>query len=234
MKRLIAFAALALATLGYAAPAHACFDGFSVASERVGATMRTDGSWRLAEARTMARWTARLEALLPAGATMTMESVWSVGVCSAQGECQDVAAMDGSDDPILGAGLEQQMARVFERTASTLGVSARQRALARGTKATLYVVQIGAFRSWGAASDLAAKINMNAQHGSPGWEHHTFYSAGGYPALHNPVAVHGTEVGAETMHRVIAGVFVDADEARAQRARLAQAGFASALSVEHL
>ncbi|MCA9625577.1 MAG: SPOR domain-containing protein [Myxococcales bacterium] len=231
MTRLALGLAALAAILVQAPDAQACFDGFSVASDQVTATIWTDGEFDLQEARTMARWTTRLDALLPEGATLHMENVFDVRLCGVGDECQLLEVM-GGDEQV--PSLELVMARTFGLAAKASGATPRETARARSRQAVLYEVQIGSFASAALADTMVASINEKAQLGQLPWEQHSFYSAGGYPALHDPVARHTAEVNGHTMHRVIAGVFLDADEARAHRARLAEAGFASAIHVEKL
>jgi hypothetical protein len=232
MKPLWCLAGFALAASMQLPAAHACFDGFSVTSKQVSATVHTDGKWRLSEARTMARWTARLDALLSKGGSLAMQTLWSGTVCGTD-DCQDVTYF-GNDEDTSRWTLDAKMARVFETTAKTLGRSPQQLTRARQAKAVLYSVQIASFRSAGRARNLVDELNLDAQMGDMDWEAELFYSAGGYPAIHNPVHEVAVDVGGTTFHRVVAGLFVDPDDAQAYRTTLAKNGFVSSLSVEQL
>jgi hypothetical protein len=234
----LSLAAFAVAALCHLPSAEACFDGFSVQGERLTASIPTDGDWRMSQARTMARWTNRFDALLPVGTTLHLESYWSIALCQGPDSCEEIEPFGEHHEPPSGRAwtLETRMARVFERTADALGRDARQRARARRAKTMIYSVQVGSFRSPDLAGALVDRLNDDivAPLGELAWRDQGFYGAGGHPWIQRRTRQHPTDVDGTTFHRVIAGVFLDATRARAHQARLADAGFASSLNVEGL
>lgn len=231
MRRLATVSIAVSALCANPGSAHACFDGFVVRGEQLGVTWHTGGDFRMAEARVMARWGARVQALLDDDRFLRLESRYASELCEGAGEnttCQALVIYP-DDDAMWSTTLDEHMRRVFDRAAEATGATRKQRARALAAPAVLYQVQIGSFRSARGADHLVGELAY-----SEAWEPHTFYSAGGFPAIHPIVYRHDVDVNGARFHRVIAGLFVDAVQARAHRKRLAAAGYASAIAVEHL
>lgn len=225
----------ALASTCFAAPAQACFDGCTAGADRVSITRYTDGDWSLREAKMMARWVRSFQRLVPADQTFFMQGISHFEVCptSKRSECHWGSAVL---DPARPRSADGWMRYVFDETATFVGATPAEKARARAASSLVYTVQLASFRSQKRADELVERLNWDHQSGELAWTDPSFYgpgfySAGGYPAVHDAVHRHAVERNGTTYHRVITGVFLDAETARAQVDRLAKAGYHASIDV---
>ncbi|MEQ9324583.1 MAG: SPOR domain-containing protein [Polyangiaceae bacterium] len=210
----------------FARPAAACWDGFHGETERVRIVGYSDGTWSYAEARRLARWIPRFEALLDDGEQLSMAD-YQISRCRG-GECVDASPPFENEGSFFDPASD--LARTFDHLASGLSASERRRALA--TPGHFYAVQLASFR---ARADAFAATLTGAYHvhdherTPPG-----FYTAGGYHWVKNPAEIVSAELGGVVMHRVVAGVFLDAEKARAYQRHLADHGLEAAILVDPL
>src|SRR5690606_23276541 len=95
-------------------------------------------------------------------------------------------------------------------------------------------VQVASFSLRECAEALAGRINEQNQYGELSWELRTFYSAGGYPAVHDVAHLVRAEREGRALFRVVVGAFVDAAQAEAYQRIIQAAGQQVAIHVEHL
>ena len=231
-KCVLAIVAATITTL-IAGSACACWDGFSATVGRVTFSAPgndSDGVLRFGTAKAVARWGARLDALLPAGTTLEV-GFGQVSLCNANDECESFELKDWSgaasdSEPKLNARLK----RVFRQTVAELNLSSVANAALR-TRGRLFSVQVGSFRARRFAQKMADRINQQHANGSLPWEHHTFYSAGGFPALHDVAYLARVNVaGRGVFYRVIVGAFTTSREAIAHQKRIQETGRKASLA----
>jgi hypothetical protein len=189
-----------------AKPAFACFDGWSAAAGPISVVQATDGEWEPKMARDFARWSARLEMVIPPGSTLHVDHGHvSIGA-------KEVATRwDGRD-----------LAKLFDLVVRDQHVGNVSGAMARDRVAL--TVQVLAVHDRKVAEAFAEKIDD--RHRAPPPDETTppatlpssFYEAGGYPAVHRVAHVLETKDGAEApLFQVVVGAFLlraDADAAR--------------------
>ncbi len=210
-------------------PSWACWDGFITESDHVQLEGHTEGNWSLREARVVARWEPRLRALLAPGDHLRMRS-GEVYLCRGD-DCRTIG-----DEPsrYLFVHDARELRRVFDRVADHYGRSRRERARAMAHGGRLYAVQMASFRDRRRARALANTIAGQYEVGALSWNPRSFYRAGGRHGVQNPAEVAAVIVRGQTYHRVIAGLFTDADEARAYVRHLADQGTSAVVQVEWL
>jgi hypothetical protein len=190
-------AALTLATIP--STADACWDGVAISTERVTLAVPGDDTWSPEDARRWAKWAGRIDALVPAGKTLSVTFGY-VEICDdATGDCTEAEQTWDNDDPFT----------LFELTADVLGASRKEIAHARRSAATPLTVQVAASNDLDAATKLAERIN-EAGLGLTG-----FLDVGGFPAFNayaHVVESTGTET---TAYQVVVGAFLHRDAATA-------------------
>lgn len=201
--------AVAAAALALVAPrdAAACFDGYTAAIGKV-SLMRSlpVASWSPDDARHVARWGARIDALVPAGAHLDVISSY-VSCTSASGACGSVTEIDaGSAD----------LRRLFQEVGTAFGASPGALRAAQRIEPALYTVQIFA------GSERGAKA-MKKRVADLGAGAHGFYEAGGFPSVNDTAHVlRDSTSGA--LHRVVVGVFLSKADAEAALAEMRAQG----------
>ncbi len=201
--RIFTLAALTLTLALSSATARACWDGHQASVGNV-TLSSADTAWSPTRARELAAWLARIDALLPAGTTLSAEHGY-VSLCPSDGPSCEEWEWD-----------ERSLAALFREVAVRAGASARTIRSARAIRRDVLVVQIAAFADRARADALETRISESGL-GEPG-----FYEAGGFPA-NNPFA-HVVEAasGGRVVHRVVVGAFVDRQQAERVREGLAR------------
>jgi hypothetical protein len=206
-------AAFALFTALAPTLAQACWDGVAVTTDKV-TIQRTDTqTWDPEDVRRWAKWTARIDALVPDGSHLDVFD-GDASLCDADNECTEI-----------GTGLTPF--QLFERTADAVDATRPAIAAARRHDAMPYTVQVAASHDLRAAEQLAARINESdlGVHG--------FYEAGGFPAM-NEFAHVVESVGSDSVtYHVVIGAFLAKAEAEAAQSfvasELGMRGFVTAL-----
>ncbi len=225
-KRLLALTAALLATSSVGS-AWACWDGFSASVGRVSFSAPGDDGdavLRFGTARALARWGAKLDALVPAGHTLEV-AFGQVRLCNSSDDCKSFEHQDWWDASAdTEAELNARLARLFRRMVAELKLSAAAKSALR-KRGRLFTVQLASFKSRRAAQKMVESINHQHRYSSLPWEHHTFYSAGGFPAMHDVAYLARANVaGRGVFHRVIVGAFTTAGEAIDHQKRIQKAG----------
>jgi hypothetical protein len=200
--------ALALIAFTFTREAAACWDGYAAT---VGHVQIQHGmgsaAWSPEDARHAARWGARINALLPAGASL---DVWTgeTTCTSASGACGSVStiAVGAADLPQL-----------FRAVARAFAVGPRRIRAARALDPRLFTVQLfsGSARGAGALKKRIVDAGSGA---------HGFFEQGGFPAFNEQAHVLHAAGSAEP-YRVVTGIFLSRKEAEAARAALRGGGF---------
>jgi hypothetical protein len=226
------FAGLLLfaATLALSAPAAACFDGFSARLHETSLLRTSDGSWSIEEARRLARWAARFHAL-PGSAGGVHAEFSQLEICPAGVSLGGERCHLELIDEWYELDVDDLLSTIFDRVAARRAVSTTS---ARAATATLYTVQVAAFSRRGRAEALAGEINRQNELGELPWEPSSFYSAGGYPAIHDVAHVVRAEREGGEVFRVVVGAFVDPAEAEVYQRAIRAAGGQAAIHAEHL
>lgn len=184
------------------APAHGCWDGYSVSAERVTFTGEGTAGWNVEQVRELATWARRLQVLLgPQGA---LESDMGYATACIGGRCADAVAHS------------MRPRELFSAVATALQVPWRQRALALRVTAAPYAVQVAALRDRAQAEVLARRLSeLDLPMGS--------VEIGGFPA-DNPEAnvVDAVDTEGRAVYRVVVGTFLDRAEASAHTAEIAE------------
>lgn len=226
MKRVLG-AIVVVGLLSAAAPAGACFDGFQARMHESSLLMTGSGEWSIGEARTLARWDARIQAL---GASARTHAEFStLEVCDGGATLGDASCVSHVIPDFYDLDVDGVMSRTFDTIAKTRGIDERRAQRARAAQGVLYAVQVGSFRDPQRAQALAETLNLD-----PPWEAQTFYTAGGFPAIHDMAHVVRADVGEQRFHRVVVGVFTDGEEARAYQREIGATGRPASIIVEHL
>jgi hypothetical protein len=169
-----------IAAACFSTPALACWDGMAASGEGIHVSLWRSASWRPDTARHMAIWITRLEALVPAGTTVSVmnQTIMCDGpACPA--DLGGIPDLDGVPEPS-----RVDMASVFDATAKMLRVSPAERARAASLSSSLYTVQVYAGARKGA---LAERERVHALRDESELDLSGFYTEGGFPAVH-PVA----------------------------------------------
>jgi hypothetical protein len=210
---MIARASLAMVLL-CASPARACWDGGEISTDRAWLVCTDCGGWSLEDAQLLATWAVRLEALIPARYRVSLEPYGELSVCHRH----------GARSCILREYAPVRFEEIFDRVARSVRAGPRARARAARRQASLAVVTIGSFASLERAERRAEWANDLLRAG--GWPHpRGDYAADGGPSL--GTAAHVASHGAR--HRVVAGVFLALDDARALARALSRAGIDAAV-----
>jgi SPOR domain len=192
-----------LALLAALAPnlAAACWDGIAISTDKVVVAIEGSEPWSPEQARHWATWIARIDALVPAGKTLSVTH-GDVEVCEDGGACQQI---DGEWSDASAFWL-------FEHTADLFAASRKQIASARHTETVPYTVQLAASHDLTAAEQLAARINAAEL------EVYGFLDVGGFPSS-NPYAhvVESSASDAVTYHVVVGAFLEQADADAAMR-----------------
>lgn len=212
VRALVAAAVLAASTL-LVTPAAACWDGVAAGGRGISINLWQDASWSPSQARHLASWVRRFEALVPAaGAHVEVMN----GHVHCDGDaCSDTAWVE------IGRG---DLGQAFAATPRLLGVSPAAVARARSLPASVYTVQVFAGAERGARG---ARDRVHAVRDEHDMDLAGFYTVGGFPAVH-PVAHilrDGTDRGAP--FRVVVGAHLSREEAEAAAAELRAHGVAS-------
>ncbi len=198
-------------------PAEACWDGYSATVGHVSIAQASEGTWSSDQALLLAEWMTKTDAMLPPHVELVSEH----GQIRLQEE--------GLADPIAqGTWSGSDVRELFRKAGQLLG--ARRVVDARRASTMIvgptYTLQLLAVTSHASAERFASVTNERADtlvlKGS-------FYSAGGYPAIH-PVA-HVIDVDAAGQRdgytHVVAGAFLNEQSARAAAAELKKQGVAA-------
>ena len=180
------------------ASAHACWDGFSISTDRVAVAVEGDSSWSPEQARNWANWASRIDALVPEGTTLAVV-LGDLEICDAAG-CTIVES--GWDD--------HEPSTLFDHAALALAAPATTIAAAQRAAVAPLTVQVAAGRNLGAALELARRIN-DADLGLAG-----FFDAGGFPSSNAYAHVVESSTATSTTFNVVVGAFLvrgDADAA---------------------
>jgi len=216
MRRLLAAVGL-LAVLFVTRPAHACWDGWSATAGPIEIMQAGDETWSAVTARAFARWSARLEMVIPPGSVLRVVH----GFVSIEGTGIEDLRWVGSD-----------LENLFDLVVRAQHVTNVSGAMARDR--TALTVQVFAAHDEKAAEALAEKIDeRNRNETGPGLPG-SFYDAGGYPAYHRIAHVLETKDAAgKPLYQVVVGAFLlrtDAEVARDVLAKsFGQRGFVRAL-----
>lgn len=201
----IAIAALVVAVSLVAFPhrAHACWDGHYAHVGNVELMGGGEGEeWSAAQARELATWLGRIDALLPRDGSGTVRVEWGTATV-AIGEVETTFTWNG-----------RSMAALFRGVAAVTRADLAMVRAAMSTAMQVTTVEAAAFASRARAEALAAQIAAD------GRGEHGFLEVGGFPA-ENPVVhiVEGADAGRRRIFRVVVGAFVDVAEA--ERVRVA-------------
>lgn len=237
MSRVVLAACFAAATL-CAGAAHACFDAFVANAgnvKLVGNKGHDGAELSYPEARELLRWAVRIDALL------ATDTSWRFDV-SATLRCQptpeDCLELDAGDWGEAGRAEPRGLARLLEGTFHRVARQERRStaviARARAKPSTLFAVQVGSFRGRAAADRLARSVNDLQRRDELPWEHHTAYTAGGFPAIHDVAFVADARVRQGPVYRVVVALFTSSREAVAHQRRVARSGHAAAITAERL
>jgi hypothetical protein len=228
--------AISASLLAVTADATACFDGYSASVGDVGfvAAGPYDASFSIGQARALAKWGQRIDSILPEGYSLEL-GYGGGGICSPSTGC-DQAFTDLWLEHGYSAekSLNATLAKVFDGVAAKVGTPPSQARRARNRRVPIYAVQVGSFRGAGRAASLTRKLNWEVQTGKLEWEPDTFYSAGGFPAIHDVAATVPARVQGQRFHRVVVGVFTAGEQAWAYRKRVIDAGMPASISVSWL
>jgi hypothetical protein len=195
-------AALTLATVPSAA--NACWDGISVSTERITLAVPGDATWSPEDARRWAKWAGRIDALVPAGKTLSVV-FGDVEICDdATSTCTLAPATWDNADPFT----------LFELVADTVGATPKQIATARKTAITPLTVQVAATDDLAAAHRLATRVN------EAGLELTGFLDIGGFPAMNAYAHVVESTSTVGTRYHVVVGAFLQRDAAKSAAAEL--------------
>ncbi|MDI1433678.1 hypothetical protein QHF89_29535 [Polyangium sorediatum] len=188
--------------------AAACWDGWYAEIGGVDIRRVLDvAEWNPEHARESARWGARIHALLPPGAALSIE--WDEATCeSDQGACGAVTTIAAGSEDLPAA---------FRAVAKVFQVPAAKVRKARALEPTLYTVQIFAGSKRRA---LAVKGHVAALDAGE----HGFFVEGGFPATKQTAHVL-RDPEARGPHRVIVGTFLRRKEAEAALVGLRAKGF---------
>lgn len=200
------FVALLLSWLVLVAPrtCFACWDGWNAEVGQVAIRQAGDDTFRLETARDVARWGARIDALLPRSANVDVEHGFvSVGVTGkfAEGRWSGASLAD----------LFANVARLVHASPSTI-------AAARALDHDAFTVQLFAGGDRERARVFARSIDDDVARRGLALPV-SFYSAGGYPAVHPSARVVEADVGGAHVYRVVVGAFL-ARSAASEAARL--------------
>jgi hypothetical protein len=234
-----AFAAACLAGLTLATlPAQACFDAFVATVgdvHFVGNRGHEGADPSYAEARELARWGTKIDALLADGVSWQLDVSGTYRCHPTPDVCDELAAGEWAEAGRADtAGLASLLARTFDRISAHEATPPADIARARGAATDLFAVQVGSFSSPSFAESLARSINERNLRDELPWERETFYTAGGFPAIHDVAFVVEADVGGKRMHRVVVGMFTEAAEALAHQRSIASAGHPVAITSERL
>jgi hypothetical protein len=195
-----------------ASPARACWEGTEILSDRTHLVC-VDCSWSTENAQMLATWAVRIEALLPAGYRVSVDALGPLTVCRAgHHRCSVV-----DESP------PTRFDEVFDLVARALHASPATRARAERLEASVFAVTIGSFSSSERAWERAEWANAPF---SGRWPYSTgIYWGDGSPSVSTIAHVepHGVH------HRVVAGLFLDLDDARALVRDLSRAGIEAAV-----
>lgn len=197
--RLLGTSLLAILIANIPASADACWDGVSIATERVSLSIASDAhaTWSPEQARRWAKWVARIDALVPEGKTLLAE-FGTVEICDdATDECTELETTWENDDAFT----------LFELTADAVAASNKTIAAARRTTAMPLTVQIAASHDLDAATKLAARVN------AAGLELSGFLDIGGFPAMNE--YAHVVVSADHATFQVVVGAFLARSEADA-------------------
>ena len=159
------------------------------------------------DAREIASWLRRIEALLPPNGSVQAFGGF-VTVCATEVDCRDAKWSQGS------------YAQLFDAVAGVLRSKPDEAGAARRLRATPWTVQVFASRTRSRADAMAAKIDESHE------LDHGYYVAGGFPAI-NPVAhvVQGTDTSGRVIWRVIVGSYLERSQAEMTEEKLQARGF---------
>lgn len=205
LLRCLVAGALTLIAFTFTREAAACWDGYAATVGHVQIqNARGSATWSPEDARHAARWGARINALLPAGASL---DVWTTETtCS--GACGSVSTIPvGAED----------LPKLFRAVARAFAVGPRRVRAARALHPRLFTVQLFSGSARGAGA-LKKRV-VDAGSGAYG-----FFDQGGFPAFNESAHVLH-EAGSAEPYRVVTGVFLSRKEAEAARAGLQGGGF---------
>lgn len=190
--------------------ANACWDGVYADTGRMRLLQADDAPWSPERVRHVARWVARIEALLPARSSLSVEH-GQVELCGAEGS-EDFGCVE-PDDGWRGGDLEA----LFTLVADLVDADEGQRARARSLNGQALTVQVAvsryADRAAAFADELQQRLGDEPLFG--------FVEVGGFPADNRFAHVIDVSTGASApRHRVVVGAFLDAAEARAAARRV--------------
>ena len=184
--------------------ADACWDGYAAGVGKVSIARGLDpASWSPDDAREVARWGTRIDALLPQGAELAIE-YGEVSCTSTTGACGSFTSISLPTDDLPSA---------FRAVAKAFRVSPARMQKVRALAPEVYTVQVFAGTASGALREKRRVVDRDA--GS-----HGFFVEGGFPAIND--AAHVIRDG--STHRVIVGTFLSRKDASAALADLRAKG----------
>lgn len=181
--------------------ARACWDGYAASVGRVFIGVADDRPWDPGSARAVARWGARIDALLPAN-TLLNAQFNTVTFCQ--------EAKDGCGETLGEAQLPslESLPTLFSSVAKLTRASPAAVRRARAIDAQPFTLQVFAARAERRAKAIAARIDES------GAGRHGFYEAGGFPAFNSTAhVVRGEDAAGRPLFRVVVGAFLDRKEA---------------------
>ncbi len=193
--------------LTVARPCLACWDGWDATIGKVTFLQAGDDTWSPERAREAARWGTRIDALLPAGASLASEH--GTVTISTPTRLLGEGRWDGASFESL-----------FSLAAKLLRARGSAAEIVRTRDAAPLTVQVFAAYDRKSADGAAARLDAKAEATSGFALDDTFYSAGGYPARHVIAhVVRETDASGRPIYRVLVGAFLE--RSRAVVARVA-------------
>lgn len=221
-------------------PASACWDGFSAELGKVSIEgevhPESEPEWQIGQARALARWGTRLNALLPHDSSLDIAFL-SVTLCVPRHrhKCAEIPAPwwkeAGDASP---AQLDHWLGRAFALVATRIRATPRRIAVARRASSTLFTVQVGSYRSRGLAERQVEQLNHMVRYNYLPWESRSFYVAGGFPALDDVAHLLPCRIKGHVWHRVVVGEFTSLKNAMSYRAAIERSGTRAAIIASRL
>lgn len=178
--------------------ADACWDGMAISTPKVMLGIESTASWSPEQARHWAKWISRIDALVPAGKSLTVMHGF-VEICDeAGGECE---AVDATWEDGTAFTLFQLTAKLFDTPRATITA-------ARHTMRSPLTVQVAATHDVEAAEKLAARINEREL------DLAGFMDVGGFPSFNATAHVVESTSGETFSYQVVVGAFLDRSEAQ--------------------
>jgi hypothetical protein len=198
---LVPLAALAF-TLLTPEPAAACWDGLLVERDNMFVQIDVSTPWYV-DVQIAADWVTRIDALLPAGAELTV-TFGLVDIVDPQGTCVMVTAEEVDD-----------FEAAFARVASACGSSEAEIAAARDLEGELFTLQLLSTRDRAKAEATVEAINESQ------CEWQGFYSEGAFPGANRCAELETIwQADGREVHRVLVGNYLDRVTAELDRAEI--------------